>query len=278
MKTLLILLVGEMAGPFSGELSRVLPEAFEHPLPEVVIGEIAPAGRSVAWVTLSSDSNDIELLLHTARVPGDLRRVLHFQATDSLAQRASAVAFALSNMALQREADLNALLPAPQPAAEAAEAPWSFVASPLAVLDVPGVSPGGGVAVRLERAVARWLRVGATLEAAVVSAAASTLFAPAALFELTVHWPKQGLSPMLSLGGGAMAWVLNHHSERFVSWLPVARVAVGARWLVWGRHSVQALVAAHLSTTMLRVSVAGAPAGTVGPATARLECGYVGSF
>ncbi len=279
--TLLILLVGELAGPCSGELQRALPAAFPQGVPEVSIGETAPPGRSVAWVTLSADGAEAELLLHTARVPGDLRRVLRFSTTDALAQRATAVAFAVANMAHQRDEDLAALNPpaVAQPVTPALEpTAWAFVAAPLVALDVPSGAWGGGLALRFERKLVSWLSVGIALEVALVQPTQAQLLAPAGLLDLIAQVPDRTVTPVFTLGGGVTAWRLSHRAEQVTTWLPVARVGVGARVWLAHAHALQVLGAFALTPTTLQVNVGGNAVGTVGPGTARLEVGYVGAF
>jgi hypothetical protein len=281
LKTLLILLVGEMSAPFSAPLERALPNAFGQDVPEVRFGLKAPAGRSVAWVTLSNDGREVELLLHTARIPGDLRRVLRFEVSDGDQQRATTVAFALANMAQQREADLAAVLGAPlrdeQPGV-GAPLPWAFIASALVALDLPGASWGGGLALRVERHLLTWLCVALGGEVSLFATPASRLLAPAAMVELLAHGPQQRLSPVVSIGIGASAWVVNHGAEQALAWVLLGRVAGGIRAHLIDGHAVQVLGAVSVSPTSVRLQVAERSAGTVGPVTARLEFAYVGAF
>ena len=128
------------------------------------LGLSAPPGRTVAWVTPQAGGLEIEVVLHTARIPGDLRRVLRFTAEDAARDRAKAAAFTLAAMVRERDADLKALetprpevvtLPAPP-----AQTPWLLEASAVLGFNVPNVHAGGGraggAAPRAERRGCSW--------------------------------------------------------------------------------------------------------------------------
>ncbi len=290
MKTLLILLIGEMATPFSLELERALPSAFPDGVPEVQLGENAPPGRSVAWVTLSNHGDDVELLLHTARIPGDLRRLLHFGPKDTTAQRATAVAFAVANLVRQREADLAALVgSAPPPHVEvdagvdsqgppAEPLEWSAAVAPYGALNVGVPSWGAGVEVELSRSLTPWLALGLHVDATFLGAPRAQVWAPSAALEASLSPDGPAIAPVAVFGLGGAGFVFRRGDEQYVSFVGMARLAGGVRFELTRKSQLRFLAAAQATPATFALSVRNESAGVIGPITVRLEIGYQGRF
>lgn len=278
--TLLVLLVGEMLTPFQGDFRDALPHAFPEGLPEVGLGLTAPPGRTVAWVTVQPGGLEVEVVLHTARIPGDLRRVLRFTAQDAPKDRARAAAFTLSAMVRERDADLKALEPpsATASAPPGSPTPWLLEASLLAGFNVPGVNPGAGLGVRLRREVVSWLQLGVGVEVGLFATPATTLIQPAFYGELAVPLTRGRFSTAAALGGGVAAPILSRDGLNFTTWLPLLRLAAEGRLLVGAHHGVRFAVSGHFVPSSLRVQVGDETTGTVGPAWLRPEVGYFGEL
>ncbi len=276
--TLLVLLVGELLTPFQGDFSAALPQAFPEGVPEVGLGPTAPPGRTVAWVTLQSGGLEVEVVLHTARIPGDLRRLLRFTALDAPKDRAKAVAFTLAAMVREREADLEALEPVvrPAPVVERATTPWLLDASLLGGFDVPGLHPGAGLGVHLRRELLPVLQLGVGVEVGVFATpATTTLIQPAFFGEAAVLLTRGSFTTAAVIGAGVAAPILSRDSVNLTTWLPLLRVALEGRLIIGPHHGFRFALAAHFVPRSLSVFVGEAPMGTpVGPAWIRPEIGY----
>lgn len=292
---LLVLLVGELTAPFRVELERALPAAFPAATPEVVIGAQAPPGRTVAWVTLSG--RDAELVLHTARIPGDLRRVLRFSERDSLKERAKTVAFTLAAMVDEREAALRALAPSPATDAGVPEPPpheiaadagvvappaetWRLAAAGFATLDLPGAAPGGGASVSAHYFFRDWLAAGLGADFAGVSGARSTraLF-PSIWVEALARPGSTRARPLFALGAGLSVLLVSRASQELTAPRPLFRALLGVDVKLTGPHHVSGGVALHLTPGAVSVGSGGSGSTTeVGPAWLRFELGYAGAF
>lgn len=268
--TLLVLLVGELLAPFEADFRQALPHAFPDAVPEVGMGPTAPPGRNVAWVTVQA-GGQVELVLHTARVPGDLRRVLRFAAEDAPKDRAKAAAFTLAAMVRERDADLRAL---EAPAARLSERPWRLDLSLLGGLDLPGGRLGGGGGARLRREALSWLALGVGAEVAAFQGPGSLLLAPSLWAETAVA-PVRGRFTLWAVaGGGVNALVLSREGREVTSWQPLLRLAVEGHLALGARHGLRVAVSGHLVPSRLTVQVGTVTAGTAGPAWIRPEIGY----
>jgi hypothetical protein len=281
--TLLILLVGEMLVPFQGDFRDALPLAFPEGVPEVALGMSAPPGRTVAWVTLQPSGLEIEVVLHTARVPGDLRRVLRFSASDAPRDRAKAAAFTLAAMVREREADLEALEPKVERVVEPAppSAPpalWLLEASLLVGINVPHVDPGGGLRVALRRELSSWLQLGVGVEAGLFSATAAALVQPALYLEGAVPLVRGDFSLSAVVGGGVAAPVLIRGQLNFTTWLPLLRVGAEGRVRLGAHHGLRFALSGHFHSSSLSVRVGETVEGGVGPAWIRPEVGFFGEL
>ncbi len=278
--TLLVLLVGELLTPFQADFRGALPHAFPDGVPEVALGISAPPGRTVAWVTVRAGGIEVEVVLHTTRIPGDLRRVLRFGAADAPRDKATAAAFALAAMVREREADLQSLEGAAAPCAASEPVvpppahPWLLDASVLAGLDFPGLNFGGGLSARLRRETASWLQLGVGVEVGFFSTPATTLIQPALFVEAAVRLTGGRLSTAAVLAGGVTAPVLVRDGLALTTWLPLLRVGAEGRLLVGEHHGLRFGLFAHLVPSALTVWVGNAERGTVGPAWVRPELGY----
>lgn len=282
--TLLVLLVGEMLTPFQGDFSAALPHAFPEGVPEVGLGLSAPPGRTVAWVMVRAAGLEIEVVLHTARIPGDLRRVLRFTPEDAPKDRAKAAAFTLAAMVRERDADLQALEPkhpevaAPVVSVASVPTPWLLDASILAGFDVPGFHPGAGVGVRLRHEVADRLQLGVGVEVGVFSTPATTLVQPAFFVEAAVPLSKGVFSTAAVLGGGVTAPILSRNGASITTWLGLLRVGVEGRLLMGVHHGFRFAVVGHFVPSSLAIRVGDTEPGSVGPAWIRPEVGYFGEL
>lgn len=276
--TLLVLLVGEMLTPFQGDFRNALPHAFPEGVPEVGVGMSAPPGRTVAWVTVQAGGLEIEVVLHTARIPGDLRRVLRFTAEDAPKDRARAAAFTLAAMVRERDADLQALEPTPAPMGPVAPPPpalWIGHASLFAGFDLPGFHGGGGLGLGLRREVFSWLQLGAGVEVGFFSTPATTLVQPAIFAEGAVPLSRGRFSSAAVLGAGVAAPVLTRDGLNFTTWLPLLRLAIEGRLALGERHGLRFAVSGHFVPSALSVLIGNdPPVGNVGPAWVRPEIGY----
>lgn len=279
---LLVLLVGDLLTPFQGDFRAALPQAFPEGVPEVGVGLTAPAGRTVAWVTVQAGGLEVEVVLHTARIPGDLRRVLRFTEQSAMSDRARAAAFTLAAMIREREADLKALQPPgalpPPPPSGAPSTPWRLEASVHGGLDVPHLNAGAGLGLRVHRAVASWLELGAGVEVGVFSAPATTLVQPAFLVEASVPLLRGRFSLSAFAGGGVAAPVLLRDELNLTTWLPLLRVGAEGRLRLGAHHGLRFALAGHFVSRTLAVQVGMAEVGSVGPAWVRPEIGYFGEL
>lgn len=277
--TLLVLLVGEMLTPFQGDFRNALPHAFPEGVPEVGVGISAPPGRTVAWVTLRDGGLEIEVVLHTARIPGDLRRVLRFTAEDAPADRARAAAFTLAAMVRERDSDLQALEPPPAPVVPPAPEPpplWIAHASLLAGFDLPSFHGGAGLGLGLRREVFTWLQLGAGVEVGVFSTQAATLVQPAFFAELAVPLSRGRFSSAAVLGAGVAAPILTRDGLNLTTWLPLLHLAIEGRLALGAHHGLRFALSGHFVPRSLAVYVGSAKAEdkNVGPAWVRPEIGY----
>ena len=287
--SLLILLVGEVLTPFQNDFRAALPLAFPEGVPEVALGPSAPPGRTVAWVTVQPSALELEVVLHTARVPGDLRRLLRFSVQDSPADRAKAAVFTLAAMVRERDADLKALeprvevaAPPPLPPAPVVVAPppppWLLEASLLAGFNVPAVDVGGGARVALRREVASWLQLGVGVEAGLFGTPAATLVQPVLYLEGAVPLVRGDFSLSAVVGAGVAAPVLIRGELNVTTWLPLLRLAAEGRVYLGAHHGLRFALSAHLVSSSLSVRVGETTAASVGPAWIRPEAGYFGEL
>lgn len=280
--TLLVLLVGELLTPFQSDFRQALPQAFPDGVPEVGLGPSAPPGRTVAWVTVQAAGLEIEVVLHTARIPGDLRRVLRFTAEDAARDRARAVAFTLAAMVRERDADLKALEPvvatAPVAASAPAPTPWALEGSLLIGLNIPDVDAGGGGRLALRRELASWLQLGAAVELGVFGTAAATLVQPSFYAEAAVPLLRGPFSVSAVVGGGVSAPVLVRGTLNITTWLPLLRLAVEGRVHLGPHHGFRFALSTHLTSSSLSVRVGETTAAGVGPVWVRPELGYFGEL
>lgn len=277
--TLLVLLVGELLTPFQQDFSAALPLAFPEGVPEVGLGPAAPAGRTVAWVTVLSGGLEVEVVLHTARIPGDLRRLLRFTTHDAPKDRAKAVAFTLAAMVRERQADLAALEPpkpqAPAPAVATSPRVWLLDASLLGGFDVPGLWAGGGLAVHLRHDLFPLLQLGVGAEVGLFAAPSSTLIQPAFFVELALALAHQGaFAAAVVVGGGVAAPILNREGLSLTTWLPLLRVAAEGRLALGPHHGFRFALTGHFVPTSLSVYVGEVLQGAIGPVWVRPEIGY----
>lgn len=276
--TLLVLLVGEMLTPFQADFRSSLPHAFPEGIPEVGIGMSAPPGRTVAWVTVQAGGLEVEVVLHTARIPGDLRRVLRFTADDAPKDRARAAAFTLAAMVRERDADLKALEPeGPALPPVVSAAPWIIDASLLAGLDVH-LNAGAGLGARLRREVKPWLQLGAGAEVGFFSTPVTLLVQPALFVEAAVPLTRGRFSAAAVVGGGVAAPVLGRDGVNITTWLPLLRLALEGRLALGARHGFRFAVSGHFVPSSLTVQVGPEARGLVGPVWVRPEIGYFGEL
>lgn len=278
--TLLVLLVGEFLTPFQADFREALPHAFPEGVPEVGLGLSAPAGRTVAWVTLQAGGLEIEVVLHTARIPGDLRRVLRFTAEDATRDRAKAAAFTLAAMVRERDADLKALeAPRPDVVTPALlPTPWLLEASLLLGFNIPNVDAGGGLRVAMRRELASWLQLGVGVEVGVFGTPAATLVQPALYLEAAVPLLRGPFTVSAVVGGGVAGPVLIRGNLNLTTWLPLLRLAAEGRLLMGAHHGFRFAISAHVVSNSLSVQVGETNQAGVGPAWIRPEVGYFGEL
>lgn len=279
MTTLLVLLVGELLTPFHADLRDALPRAFPEGAPEVALGPAAPPGRTVAWVSVQAGGLEVEVVLHTARVPGDLRRVLRFTAADAPKDRARATAFTLAAMVREREADLQALEPRlagePVPVPEApSKTEWLLDASLLVGFNVPHVNAGAGGRLGLRRALAQWLQLGFGFEVGGFGLSGATLLQPGLFAEAAVPLLRAPFSLSGVVGGGVAAPIVIRGQRDLTTWLPLLRLAVEGRVPLGAHHGLRFALSAHLVPSSLSVRVGEMVTAEVGPAWLRPELGY----
>lgn len=269
---LLILLVGELTAPLQPHLEAALPGAFRDGVPEVGRGAEAPAGRTVAWVTQAM-ADEVVLTLHTARVPGDLRRELRFMPTDGLPERARTLAFSLAVMVQEREAALapREVTPAEVPAPEPPH--WAFSVRGLALIGVPSGAPGGGGLLEGQRLLPGGLGLGVGAELSASSSRGVELVQPALWAQVSLRLGQRAVVPRLALGAGAMASIITRGGGTQTVWQPLFRAAADFTWRFWGHHGLCAGFSSHLATASIPVGGGGNVA--VGPMWVRLELGYV---
>jgi hypothetical protein len=275
--TLLVLLVGEMLTPFHGDFRDALPHAFPEGVPEVGLGLAAPPGRTVAWVTVQAGGLEVEVVLHTARIPGDLRRVLRFTAEDAVRDRAKAAAFTLAAMVRERNSDLKALEPSPDVVTPGQPTPWLLAASLLGGVDVRG-NGGAGLGLGLRHELSRWLQLGAGVEVGLFATPSTTLVQPALFLELAVPLTRGRFSLAAALGGGVAAPILSRNGLNLTTWLPLLRVAAEGRLRLGAHHGLRFVVSAHFVSSSLTVRVGESELGQVGPVWIRPELGYFGEL
>ena len=274
--TLLVLLVGELLTPFQGDFREALPQAFPDGVPEVGLGASAPAGRTVAWVTVQAGGLEIEVVLHTARIPGDLRRVLRFTAEDATRDRARAAAFTLAAMVKERDADLKALEPVA--AITATPTPWVLDGSLLVGLNVPDIDAGGGVRLALRRELVSWLQLGVGIEAGLFGTKVATLVLPSLYVEGAVPLLRGDFTVSAVVGGGVSAPVLIRGALGITTWLPLLRIGAEGRLRVGPHHGFRFALSAHLTSSSLSVRVGEQVEAGVGPGWIRPEFGYFGEL
>lgn len=307
---ILVLLVGELSAPLKPALERALPVAFVDQPTEVALGTQAPPGRTVAWVTVKPD--EVELLLHTARVPGDLRRVLRFSPTDADEERARTIAFGLALLVRERAAALELATPdagaptadagvseplgaAPADAGVAPLPDWSASVRGVVSVDPIAGAPGGGATLSAHRVVARpgpltldvGLGVGLSGDGLLRNAAP---LIPAAWASARLAVGAQRLVPRLELGVGAQ-WLVISRDGTLVSVTaqPLFRAALELEVHLVGPHRVVVGASTHATTSSVEVppptngNPNGNPNGgngngnvtTRGPLWVRAELGYV---
>lgn len=278
--TLLVLLVGELLAPFQADFRQALPAAFPEGTPEVGLGQRAPPGRTVAWVTVQGDGLEVEVVLHTARIPGDLRRVLRFTPEDAPKDRARAAAFTLAAMVRERDADLQALEPPAltAPVVPPPATPWLLDASLLAGFDLPGVHPGAGVGVGLRREVLPWLQLGAGVEVGLFATPATLLVQPSLFAEVAFALTRGRFSSDAVVGGGVAAPVLSRGGAEITTWFPLLRLALEGRLAVGAHHGLRFALSGHFVPSGLDIRVGQQAVGSVGPAWVRPEVGYFGEL
>ncbi len=299
---ILVLLVGELSAPLKPALERALPVAFVDQPTEVALGTQAPPGRTVAWVTVKPD--EVELLLHTARVPGDLRRVLRFSPADAEAERARTIAFGLALLVKERALAMDQTAPdAGQPTADAGEptpvvaplADWSASVRGVLSVDPIAGAPGGGATLSAHRVVARpgplaldvGLGVGLSGDGLLRNAAP---LIPAAWASARLAVGAQRLVPRLELGVGAQWLVISRDGALVsVTTQPLFRAALELEVHLVGPHRVVVGASTHATTSSVEVppptngNPNGNPNGgngngnvtTRGPLWVRAELGYV---
>ena len=272
--TLLVLLVGELLTPFQADFSAALPQAFPEGMPEVGLGPTAPPGRTVAWVTVQAEGLEVDVVLHTARIPGDLRRLLRFTTQDAPKDRAKAVAFTLAAMVREREADLKALEPPERQPEQPAPAPWLLDVSLHGGFDLPGLHPGGGLGVRLRRELLAAVQLGVGVEVGVFAAPATTLIQPALFVEVAVPLTRGAFAIAAVVGAGVAAPILNRDKVSLTTWLPLLRVAAEGRLALGPHHGFRFALSGHFVPRSLSVYVGESLLGVVGPAWIRPEIGY----
>lgn len=270
---LLVLLASDLLGPFQTEFERVARENESTPM-EVQVGTEAPPGRDVAWVA-PLNGTELELVLHTARIPGDLRRVLRFAEEDAPRERARAAAFTLASMVREREEALVAagVLIRKTLTLTRPEDRWYFAAAGVGAIDLTGAAPGGGLAVFFGREWGGAFRVGLGADFEVHAAPASLLLQPTLFGEFGFSVPLDRWRPAIRVGGGVMPSVFLREGATVTAWLPILRVAVEARYLIGEHHGLSLTAGAHLAPQTVALQAA-QPLGAVGPAWPRIEAGY----
>jgi hypothetical protein len=237
----------------------------------VALGVEAPPGRTVAWVT-AQERDVVVLTLHTARIPGDLRRELRFEASDALPDRAQALVFALAQLAREREAALAAL--GPEPARERA---WEVEARGLASLAIGEGALGGGGNIVAHRLLPFGLSAGLGVELNGSSARGTGVTQGGAWAEANLRFTGLPVAPRLTLGVGAMLNVLSRAASTETMWLPLFRAAVDATWRFFEGHGLTLGLSTHFSTRTLPLGGGmgmGASSSSLGPLWLRVELGY----
>ncbi|PZR17579.1 MAG: hypothetical protein DI536_04500 [Archangium gephyra] len=294
----LVLLVGELSAPLRPHLERALPSAFPQQTPEVRLGAQAPPGRTVAWVTVRD--SEVELVLHTARVPGDLRRTLKFAPSDTPSGRAQTIAFGLALLVREREAALTATAPPvatepkvePElvPVAPPAPADWSFAVAGLFSFDTNASVPGGGAFINGHRVLARPLiftvDVGLSLEFTAQAAVQNaSLSAPAAWADVRLGLGDLRVVPRIGVGAGVTVLLLSSA----VTPQPLFRTALELEVKLGGPHRLVGGLAAHFTTSPLTVTTSNGngngkgkgnmpSTSQLGPVWVRCELGYAVAF
>ncbi|MFZ5444857.1 MAG: hypothetical protein ACOZQL_33010 [Myxococcota bacterium] len=275
--TLLVLLASDLLAPFPAEFRAVVVDACAGTTLEVAVGEQAPPGRNVAWVT-PTGPHELELVLHTSRIAGDLRRVLRFAPTDAPRERARAAAFTLASMIRERDADLNPLQP-PTPAAPAASAPvWLLDASLGAGLGLPGASPGLSLSVDGRRALLPWLLAGVGAQLLVASTPGTTLVQPSLWGEAGLVVEAGAWRPAMLLGGGVLASSFVRNGMSLTAVQPFLRVGVEAGFRLDDKNGVRGALRAHLAPDSVALFDGSAALGVAGPAWVQVEVGYTRSW
>ncbi|MBL8909673.1 MAG: hypothetical protein JNM17_03110 [Archangium sp.] len=282
MGLLLILLVGDLTAPLKPHLEAAVPAAFAAPRPEVAVGSEAPAGRTVAWVT-ATGPDDVVLTLHTARIPGDLRRELHFSASDKPATRAKSIAFALAVLAKEREDALAPLPPEQPPPPGVVERVWEIEARGVGSLSIGEGALGGGGQILAHRLFPFGLSAGVGFELNGSGAKNTSLTQGSGWVEVNLRFGGPLIVPRLTLGAGAMINVLSREKETTTVWLPLFRIAVDATWRFFEGHGLTLGLSSHLTTATLPIGttnmgmgmgMGGGNTGALGPLWVRAELGY----
>lgn len=282
MGLLLILLVGDLTAPLAPPLQTALPAAFGEPTPEVALGTEAPAGRDVAWVS-ASGPHDYVLTLHTARIPGDLRRELHFAPKDKPADRARAIAFALSVLVKERAAALAQLPREPEPTPApmtVVQRLWELEARGVFTLSIGEGALGGGGQLVAHRRLPYGLSVGLGGELNGSGAKDTSLTQGAAWAEVNLRFEGPLIVPRLTLGVGALANIVTTNRDATTLWLPLFRVAVDATWRFFEGHGLSLGLSSHFTTASLPVGgnsgmgMGQGNQGALGPLWLRVELGY----
>lgn len=285
---LLVLLVGELSAPLRPHLERALPSAFPEQTPEVRLGTDAPPGRTVAWVTVRD--TEVELVLHTARIPGDLRRTLKFSPSDSKQERAQTIAFGLALLVKEREAAL-ATQPPPPPPEPVTPAPaptppqlWSFGASGVFSIDTGSAAAGGGLFVTGHRVLVRpsifTLDVGVALDFTAQATVRNTsLSAPAAWADVRLGVGDLRVVPRLAVGAGITLLLASKSNVDTVTPQPLFRTALEIEVKLVGPHRLTGGVATHFTTSGVSVTSGngngnGNNSSRLGPVWVRGELGY----
>ncbi|MFO0598811.1 MAG: hypothetical protein U0228_26125 [Myxococcaceae bacterium] len=273
---LLVLLASELLSPFHGEFRDAAATVFAPGEVEISVGDTAPPGRDVAWVSGSGDQ--VELVLHTSRIPGDLRRVLRFSPADKARDRARAAALSLSTMMREREVALQqaAQLPPPTETSTTPPPAWFAHASLVGSLDAMAAAAGAGLTVQGGH---RWLDV---LEVE-LGAHLNLSSAPASFLAQPALWVDVGLGPRLAasawrvtlhVGGGAMLNALSHNGASVALWQPFLRVVSALEFQLGATHGLRVGLGAHLAPQSIVLTTPDSSLGAIGPAWVRLEAGY----
>lgn len=271
--TLLVLLASDLVAPFPAEFRAVVVDACAGTTLELATGEQAPPGRNVAWVT-PAGPNELELVLHTSRIAGDLRRVLRFAATDAPRERARAAAFTLASMIRERDADLNPARPPDAPTPARAVEAWVVSASLAGVVGLPGGQPGAALSLDGRRALLPWLHAGLGAQLLAAATPGTALVQPSVWAEAGLAVDADRWRPAMLLGAGVLASSFVRNGATLTRAQPFLRVAVEARYLLDDANGLRAGVSAHLTPDSIALFDGATPLGVAGPAWLQVEVGY----